>query len=167
VEPAAVELRVTPRGRPVLDPAWGLEFSTSNDDGLAVIAIAVGRRVGVDVERFRELDDALDLAAGYLHPSELASLRSRPAGARSRAFLELWTRKEALVKALGGGLSIPLDTFDASTEGAADVVHLIGAPGGASWTILALAGLPSHVGSIAVEGPDASVQLMGALGVAA
>jgi 4'-phosphopantetheinyl transferase len=87
VAPAAVELQVTPQGRPFLDPAWGIHFSTSHDDGLAVLAVTGGLRVGVDVERVREVDDALEVAATHMSGDEVAWLRSLPRGSRSRGFL--------------------------------------------------------------------------------
>lgn len=166
VEPAALELRVTPQGRPFLDAVWGIEFSTSHDDGLAVIAITTGPRVGVDVERVRLLDDALDVAATHMTANEVAWLRSLPPDSRSKGFLELWTRKEAVVKGLGVGLSMPLDAMDCATVDATGMGHPTSVPG-ASWSFQAIDGLAPYVGYVAIEAPDVSVRRMGELEKAA
>lgn len=156
----AVAYRTTGCGRPVLDRAWGVDFSTSHDDGLAVIAVTSGRRVGVDVERLRPLDDALDVARGSMTARELASLDAMPDSARSRGFLELWTRKEAVAKALGVGLWMAFDGFDCSDVDPMGVCHPTGIPGGADWSVIALDGWGTHVGYVAVDASDVNVRLM-------
>jgi 4'-phosphopantetheinyl transferase len=118
IEPSAVRIHVSSLGRPRLDPRCDLEFSTSHSEGMAVVAVARGRQVGVDIERFRDVDDALGLASGLFSEPEIDLLRSTPLPARSRVFLGLWTRKEATAKALGIGLAIPLDGFAVLATGA-------------------------------------------------
>jgi 4'-phosphopantetheinyl transferase len=167
VPAADIELRVTAQGRLLLDPSWGVDFSTSHDEGLAVIALATGRRVGVDVERVRDLEDALDMAATHMTRREAAGLRSLPPASRSRAFLVLWTRKEAIVKALGAGLAIPLEGIETGVPAIAGVVRPGGVPGGGTWSLVDLEGLgDTHVGSVVVEGSGIRVRSMGELGIA-
>ena len=110
--PANVPLRISRWGRPELDRDIGLSFNASCSDGMAVVVVAAGRSVGVDVERLRRLDDTLGLADGLFAPRELELLRSIAEPARSATFLTMCTRKEALVKAAGVGLSVPLDDFE-------------------------------------------------------
>ena len=76
VHPAAVGIRTSPLGRPELDPSCGLAFNTSHSDGMAVVAVAHGQRVGVDIERVREIDGALDIAEGLFEAREVEWLRS-------------------------------------------------------------------------------------------
>ncbi len=160
IPPEAVELRMTPLGRPFLDRAWGIDFSTSHDDGLAVIAVTSGRRVGLDVERLRSLDDALDLARTSMTAREVALLEGQPASVRARGFLELWTRKEAVAKALGVGLWMSFSEFDCSDADPMGVCHPTGVPGGDAWSIIPLDGWGTHLGYVAIEASDVSIRLM-------
>jgi 4'-phosphopantetheinyl transferase len=154
--PAAIEIRVTPAGRPSLDARWQLDISTSHDDGLAVIAVTRGGSVGIDVERVRPMDDALDLAESHLTTREQAWLAAHPAGP-SRAFLELWTRKEAAVKALGTGLATPLRSFDSGDPDARGVSHPTGLAEDVALSIVLLDGFASHVGAVALQGESVTI----------
>ncbi len=115
----AVEFAETEYGKPKLAAVHGavdLEFNVSHSGSLALYAFASGRAVGVDVELMREIPDTDDLAERFFSATEIASLRALPHEKRSSAFLTCWTRKEALIKALGMGLSCPLDAFDVTID---------------------------------------------------
>jgi 4'-phosphopantetheinyl transferase len=157
IEPRAVPIRTGAQGRPEL--AWpdAPDFNTSHADGLAVIAVSHGRRVGVDIERDRDLDDAPDLAEACLTVRELEAFRATPSASRSRAFLALWTRKEAVVKAAGGGLSIPLDGFDTGPIDTPVAREVVGLPGGRSFVLASIDWFPGWHGSIALEGAGIQV----------
>jgi 4'-phosphopantetheinyl transferase len=111
VDPAAVVMRSMARGKPELEPDVHLAFNASRSHGLSVVAVS-GGRVGIDVERARPIEDALRLARSQFSPRERTLLDSLPEAQRDDAFLAIWTRKEAVVKAFGLGLSVPLDSFD-------------------------------------------------------
>lgn len=119
VDPRAIELVENSYGKPKLAPVHGsvgLEFNLSHSEALAVYAFTTGSAVGVDVEMIRHVPDADDLAESFFSPRETAALRALPPDQRSLAFLACWTRKEAFIKALGLGLSFPLDAFDVTIE---------------------------------------------------
>jgi 4'-phosphopantetheinyl transferase len=119
IDPRAVEFVETKYGKPRLAPVHGsadVEFNLSHSGILALYAFTSGRAVGVDVELVREVPDADDLAERFFSPTETASLRALPIDRRSLAFLACWTRKEAFIKALGLGLSCPLDAFDVTID---------------------------------------------------
>ncbi len=116
IPPARVRLWTDGRGRPQLDAGSDLVFSTSHSDGLAVVAVTHARAVGVDIERLRPIDDALDLARGLFHEREVQALQAVADEKRAAAFLKLWTRKESVAKATGHGLSMRLDGFDVLAE---------------------------------------------------
>jgi 4'-phosphopantetheinyl transferase len=119
IPPSAVEFVETEYGKPRLAPVHrsaNVEFNLSHSGILALYAFTSGRAVGVDVELIREVPDADDLAERFFSPTETASLRALPLDRRSLAFLACWTRKEAFIKALGLGLSCPLDGFDVTID---------------------------------------------------
>jgi 4'-phosphopantetheinyl transferase len=121
--PASLRYHRSSFGKPELVAADGLTFSTSHAAGLAIVAVATHGEVGVDVERLRPMPDALDIARRFFAAAELEHLRSVPTSMRSRAFLRLWTRKEAYVKAVGRGLSMPLADFDVLERAVGRAAH--------------------------------------------
>src|SRR5688572_29353565 len=73
-----------------------LTFNVSNSHELALLAFAVGRRVGIDVEHLRPMPDALKLAARFFAVDETNALRNSPADQLQNVFFRTWTRKEAV-----------------------------------------------------------------------
>jgi 4'-phosphopantetheinyl transferase len=113
MDPMAVRYENGIHGKPRLAPGLpSLEFNLSHSGGLALLAVARDRPVGVDVERLRDVPDALTIADTHFSAAEREVLRSLPATEQRRAFVRCWTRKEAIVKAVGEGLSRALDSFD-------------------------------------------------------
>ncbi|WP_191060026.1 4'-phosphopantetheinyl transferase family protein [Geminicoccus harenae] len=107
-----MELRFdrAPGGRPFLaHPAGALDFNLAHGGGLAVCALADGCRVGIDVEPADRPELSLELLDGLLAPGERDRLAGRQGSARQEALVALWTGKEAIAKAHGDGLSLPLD----------------------------------------------------------
>lgn len=112
--PSAVQFAYGPQGKPALAPGCGdgsLTFNLSHSHDLALYAFARGRAVGVDLERVRPLADALAIARRFFSPQEVGVLQAAPTAQREMLFFEIWTRKEAYIKALGEGLSRPLRGF--------------------------------------------------------
>ncbi len=104
VAPAAMRFGRTPRGKPYLDPEMGIRLNLSHSDGLALVAVARCTEVGVDIERIRQLPDALDIARRVLPPEEADALDALPPDRRAEPFFRYWTRFEARLKAAGRGL---------------------------------------------------------------
>ncbi|MEU5120354.1 4'-phosphopantetheinyl transferase superfamily protein [Streptomyces asoensis] len=128
--PADVPLRrvcprcAGPHGKPRLrtapdvpagEPA-DLDFSVTHSGRLIGVAVCRGGEVGLDVEESGpDAVVGVDSAAGVaLSAPELAALHARPPGERQSAFLRTWTRKEAVLKALGTGLTVPLRELQVS-----------------------------------------------------
>jgi 4'-phosphopantetheinyl transferase len=114
-EGRAIRLVEGPHGKPALaaraGAARGLEFNVSHSGDLALLAFARGRAVGVDVERAAEGRDLEALAGIAFSPAELSAWRGVPEPERERAFYACWCRKEAILKAVGTGLSLPTTCF--------------------------------------------------------
>jgi 4'-phosphopantetheinyl transferase len=155
IAPRAVELVETEYGKPRLSPVHGsvhLDFNLSHSGALALYAFTSGRAVGIDVELIREVPDIDDLAACFFSPSESASLQALPLARRSLAFLACWTRKEAFIKALGQGLSCPLDGFDVTIDpdAPARITRIEAGIGSvANWTMQAFTPNPCYIAAVA------------------
>ena len=107
VDPAAWRFRSGAHGRPeIAAPQSPLRFNLSHTEGLAACAIADGDNVGIDVENVTR-KHSRRLAERVFSRRERKTLRELPAAEQARRFFELWTLKEAYLKARGLGLSIP------------------------------------------------------------
>lgn len=91
-----------------------LQFNVSHTDGLAALAFVRRLEIGVDVEKIRSDCDADKLAERFFSEGERDVLKGLSGGSLHKSFFRCWTRKEAYIKAKGGGLSIPLHEFDVS-----------------------------------------------------
>ena len=103
-------------GKPALDPSYGsdLRFNVSHSGDIGVFAFAAGTGIGVDVEMIRldvDVDESPKRFFSMDEQDYLAGIHGEP---KYQAFFNCWTRKEAYVKALGSGLSLPLRDFDVS-----------------------------------------------------
>ena len=101
-------------GKPRLDPDLGsnpLCFSLSHTKGLSVVGVTREGEIGVDVEQAGRPVNAVELSRRFFSPGETAALEKVPPGRLQAQFLFFWTLKEAYIKALGRGLSHPLDSF--------------------------------------------------------
>jgi 4'-phosphopantetheinyl transferase len=157
VEPRAWVFDRNEHGRP--DPVLGpgeppLRFNLSHTSGLVACAVTLDRDIGVDVESVERRCDAPAIAARYFAPAEVEGLRARPAARRRERFFELWTLKEAYVKARGMGLRIPLRRFSfhlgdthpiriAFHAGLEDVAD--------DWQFALFRPSPSHMAAVAVR----------------
>ena len=94
--------------KPFLINFPSIDFNISHSGGLVVCAVSTGGRIGVDTERVK----TLDMSAFQDYFSEKERQWMQKTASPEQAFFRLWTRKEALAKADGRGLSLPFDTFE-------------------------------------------------------
>jgi 4'-phosphopantetheinyl transferase len=107
-DPGALRFLIQEHGKPAL-AGGGIEFNASHSGDVVVLAFARATPVGVDVEQVRPMPDALDIARRFFSSEETARLEG--AAGVEEEFFTVWTLKEAIVKALGKGLSAGLDSF--------------------------------------------------------
>ena len=132
-----------------------IRFNLSHSDDLAVVAVAADRDVGVDIEALRPVPEIEEIARRYFSDREAIELLQSAGDARERNFFRIWTRKEAFIKAIGEGLSCPLDSFAVSfdREDAARVVELRGdADAARAWQLHAFEPAPGYAGALAYRG---------------
>ena len=132
-----------------------LRFNVSHSNGLALIAVSAGRRLGVDIEMIRAEVDTLTLAEQFFSLGERASLRSLPNQLRVPAFFACWTRKESFLKATGEGLSFPLADFSVTPYPDLNprVEEIRGdTEAGKRWLLVDLSVVDCYRATLAVEG---------------
>jgi 4'-phosphopantetheinyl transferase len=174
VPPAALQIdRTCPgcgaqHGKPRLPATPDLHVSVSHSGTCVVVAVLTGAAVGVDVEEFGQPDpDELEDTAGLvLAPEERRELARLPARHRAQAFATYWTRKEAVVKATGQGLTAPLAELVVSPPSAPPAVltwrsapvplrelalHPLHPPAGSAATLAVVGGAPVRVAEADAE----------------
>lgn len=155
LHPASLDFMTLPHGKPAL-VSGGLQFNLSHSGELALVALAAGCELGVDIERLRAQVEMEAIARRFFSPSETEALLAYPEPERAPAFFRCWTRKEAYVKAIGGGLTISLSSFVVSLEPArAELLSGVEAP----WTLHSLDVHPSYCAALAVACNPAEISL--------
>ncbi len=114
VDAASLRFACGPHGKPELI-GHQLAFNTSRSDDTFAVALASRGQVGVDVEKFRPISGYEEITRGFLR-NEAPIVFSGPEERRHRSFLRIWTCKEAVVKAIGLGLTAPLNGFAVSLD---------------------------------------------------
>lgn len=115
--PRELVFAYNPYGKPELDDFSGIEkiyFNLSHSGEIVLFAITRMREVGIDVEQIRPFEYADQIVERYFSDKEKAQFRLLHEDTKIEAFFTCWTRKEAYIKALGRGLSIPLNQFSIS-----------------------------------------------------
>ena len=160
--PTSFVFATGPQGKPTL--AGGPSFNVSHCEGTLIIGITDHGRLGIDVELLRPVEDVDLLARRNFSADEIAAVLAAPETERQRAFLTIWTRKEALIKALGGGLSIPLKSFSVSlAEGPGNALQRLELEGEslAEWCICPVTGspgMPDAVAALALDAPSCKIE---------
>ena len=171
-DPRALSIAVEASGKPFLDcstgagggadppmhhRAKGVQFNISHAGDLALIAVSRGMRVGIDVERIREVRGTEAILNGFFSEREQEYLRSREPEERTRTFFLLWTRREAAAKAVGRGLfdsfaRFTLSPFDRDRSGfRVELPPGIPTGGTETWWMRDLIPAPGFAGALCVE----------------
>jgi 4'-phosphopantetheinyl transferase len=109
--PAALRFASASHGKPSLLGTQRVAFNLSHSGGTNLLAVSSHGEVGVDIEHIDAQRCGVDLARRYFTPGECQYLLHAPQHELALRFFSLWTLKEALIKAHGGGLSVGLDRF--------------------------------------------------------
>lgn len=119
VAPSEVRFGYAANGKPSLLRQQNdrcIEFNLSHSGACALLGVALGTTLGVDLEQERRVQDFEQIAQNQFAPAEWAQLCSLAPQRRLAGFLAGWTRKEAYVKAQGCGLAVALDSFEVSLD---------------------------------------------------
>lgn len=93
------------------DASARLCFNVSHARGHVAVAVALDREVGVDVERIAPARADEEVARQLFAPAEFKAFQEEPQAGRAEAFFDVWTLKEAYIKAVGLGVALPLQNF--------------------------------------------------------
>jgi 4'-phosphopantetheinyl transferase len=159
VAPHSLRFTYEAYGKPILaEPAQQhLCFNLSHSETLVLCAVSRQRALGVDIEIVRPLADLLALAQNVFTAREYATLCALSLSQQTEAFFHGWTRKEAFIKAIGAGLSYPLQGFEVSLapNDPCQLRHIAGDTNAAAqWMLINLTPVSGYVGAVAVQGID-------------
>ena len=158
-DPKNVAFVYSSKNKPALGGAHAgaLAFNVSHSGDIALLAIARSRPVGVDIELIRHNFDTAAIAARFFSDAEQKQLAALPPDQRHDAFFRCWTRKEAYIKALGEGLSLPLSQFDVSLtpdDGNALLATRPDALEARRWSLREVRVKPGYAAALCVQGTD-------------
>ena len=137
------------RGAPTVDASGHpLHVSLSHSEDWMLLAVSRMHRVGVDIERIDPDADVVRLARRFFPANEADELASLPAAERHKAFFRAWTRKEAILKGVGGGVPSRLRSVPAGVGTQDEPVVM----GGSVWTLCGLAVPEPYAATLAVDG---------------
>lgn len=153
--PESLRFEVGRRGKPMLvNGPDGFRFNGSASGERALLAFAKGVEVGVDLERHRPFEPDLQGIVERFAPPERHVLANLEPLLRAQMFFECWARKEAVVKAIGDGLYLPLDRFSVPLAASVSAGPVSWSPGpipGGPWWVTSLDSGPDSSAAIAAD----------------
>jgi N-acetylglucosaminyldiphosphoundecaprenol N-acetyl-beta-D-mannosaminyltransferase len=160
----SLQFHAGPNGKPELanDLAETLHFNLAHSENLALIAVGTNPGIGVDVERVRLLNDFDELVGRFFSAREAALFNSLDVQSKPQAFFNLWTRKEAWLKAVGEGISHSLSLVEvAFLKG--DEAKLLGLPPGFDgqrdhWSLINLTPAAAFTGAVAIGASQVQIK---------
>lgn len=163
-EPAALRFDYSTNGKPSLTPDFastGIHFNLAHTDDLALIAVTRIGMIGIDVESVRPVKEMDALVARFFSAHESELFQNVAVDQKPAAFFNLWTRKEALLKATGEGITRSLSLVEVSFL-PGEPARLLAISGdsteAAGWTLRELSPAPGYTGAVAIQAQNISVR---------
>jgi len=160
--PANIRFMFGEHGKPFL--AEGPVFNQSHSSERVMIGVAAEGRLGIDIEKRRTVRLMSEIASKNFTSEESEFFHRTPGADRQRVFFQLWTCKEAFLKALGVGLTAPLRSFslDPSRNPRSALVHA-SAHGErpSDWHVGNIPCSSGATAAIAIDRPDIAVEPLG------
>jgi 4'-phosphopantetheinyl transferase len=159
--PASLVFEANQAGKPLLkatDRSHRISFNLAHSGRYGLLAVGGNREVGVDIEIERTLDDLVGVARQIMSPAEWQSFQSIQSDSAQAVFFGLWTRKEALLKAIGTGLLTDPRDLDLGLENGTTALLAFQ---GTVWSVTPLAICAPAKAAIAIEGAPARIRIFG------
>jgi 4'-phosphopantetheinyl transferase len=145
VAPDKLDLIHRRDSQPRCSNAPDLNLSFSSSGTTAIACASTHYSIGIDIERFRTVENVIALAKRYFTPEEAADLAKMRQSEQNRAFLHYWTAKEAGLKAIGKGVVFGLNTFKL-TENGENSYEIHGPQNNSlNWNLQYLEIIPRHI----------------------
>ena len=158
IPPESLVFEHGPQGKPWL-PGTETSFNLSHSGQWFACAISSGGTLGMDIERIQPLDDMLGMAQHFFAPAEVERLFAIPEDERTHSFFQCWTRKEAVIKATGEGVSRPLDSFEVSFgTGVAPALLRLDCQLNPPWPMHSFEPTPGYLAALTSPGPIGDVR---------
>jgi len=100
----------------IAHPNTTIQFNISSSSNRFVAAFCQQHTIGVDIELIRQIEDIPQLVNDYFTKEECDWINSQPDDLMKPAFFQIWSKKEALVKAIGKGLNIELKKINVLSD---------------------------------------------------
>jgi len=158
IEPGRLAMSSGRWGKPYLQD--GPAFNLSHSKRWALVGVAPEGNVGVDVEDVRPVADLESLIESTMHVDEARELLALPSDRRAEAFFRLWTRKEAVVKAVGVGLRIPPSEYCVTSRRAGTSHSVVASPPAmdlSRWRVRSVEWSDASAAAVAWDRPDIEV----------
>jgi 4'-phosphopantetheinyl transferase len=163
IGPAELRFTYSANGKPTLSQEFasaGIYFNLAHSEDLALFAITRVGPVGVDAECIREIENVEELVTRFFSPRENELFQKLSAEEKPTAFFNLWTRKEALLKATGEGLTGGLNRVEVSfLKG--EPARLLAISGdtkkATEWTLQELSPANGFIGALAIQARDVRI----------
>ena len=152
IEPERVKFGYTTHGKPfLLNSPADIQFNLSHSHGFMVAAVCLNSPIGVDIEKKDPRFRAMEIAERFFCDGEKEQIAGLDAGARLEAFFQIWTAKEAVLKAIGRGLALELTRLEVAlsplrvvTLDEGENIH------SENWHLVALQPAEEYCGTLAV-----------------
>jgi 4'-phosphopantetheinyl transferase len=154
VHPTAVEFTFNKYHKPSLLNHPDLQFNMSHSDEMVVYAFTRTGTIGIDIEKFTD-NNKLDLASRFFSVAEIAALSALSHTAQIEGFYHLWSRKEAIIKASGKGLTQPLSSFSVALHEQPQIVLV----DGKNWILIPVSLHTEYASALAVAEAAASISI--------
>ena len=161
IEPHQLQFCYGSHGKPALKTCDLLHFNLSHSQDLALYAFTYDRQIGIDLEYVRHIPGLEQIVAQFFSTRERTTFLALPSSQQPAAFFHGWTCKEAILKALGDGLALPLNQFDVSLlpDRPAQLFSINGDRAAAErWLLQSFIPAVNYVAAMAIEGHDWEVK---------
>ena len=155
INPTEISFQYNEFGKPGMANNIPFHFNISHSQNIALFAFTNKFDIGVDVEFVNPNIEVKDIATNFFSANEVKKLLLLPEKQQRLGFFNCWTRKEAFIKAVGEGLSFPLNQFEVSLEPdkPARLLATDWDPKAVSkWSIYSMSPGADFVGSVVIEG---------------
>lgn len=163
VDPSKIVFHYGDYGKPKYQGSSPINFNVSHSGERTIIAFSKGLTIGADIEKIKNNFNVMELAENFFSKEEIKALKKIDKEDRQRAFYRCWTRKESFIKAVGQGLSYPLDSFAVSLTDDHNAKFLkidgISDPT-KSWQLHSFIPAEGYIGALSVKGDPKAIQFL-------